>query len=74
MLGDQRSRVRAREPLAGSIFGNLATVYITIHYVSLSAIVYVSGLVVDLLAARSRNDADGARQDARLSATTNRYS
>lgn len=34
----------------GSVFGNLATVYIAVQYIALSAIVYVAGLVVDKLA------------------------
>jgi membrane protein len=35
-----------------SIFGNLATVYIALQYVALSAIIYVGGLVVDAVAVR----------------------
>lgn len=35
-----------------SIFGHLATVYVGVQYVALSAIVYVAGLVVDAVAVR----------------------
>lgn len=35
-----------------SVFGNLATLYVLVQYVALSAIVFVGGLVVDALAAR----------------------
>lgn len=37
----------------GSIFGNLATVYIAVQYVALSAIIYVGGLVLDAIAVRN---------------------
>jgi membrane protein len=35
-----------------SIFGNLATVYIAVQYIALSAIIYIGGLVVDAVAVR----------------------
>ncbi len=37
----------------GSVFGNLATVYIAVQYIALSAIVYVAGLVADKLASET---------------------
>jgi membrane protein len=39
----------------GSLLGNLATVYIALQYVALSAIVYVGGLAIDAIATRDRS-------------------
>jgi membrane protein len=45
-----------------TIFGNLATVYIAVQYIALSAIVYIGGLVIDAVAVRE--DANGPRADS----------
>lgn len=37
-----------------SVFGHLATLYVFVQYVALSAIVYVAGLVIDAIAVRER--------------------
>lgn len=42
-----------------SLFGQLATIYITLQYVALSAIVYVGGLVIDAVAVRDERGRGG---------------
>ena len=39
-----------------SVFGNLATVYVAIQYVALSATIYLVGLVVDKILAEHQLD------------------
>ncbi|HSI81484.1 MAG TPA: YihY/virulence factor BrkB family protein [Solirubrobacterales bacterium] len=48
----------------GSIFGHLATIYIGVQYVALSAIVYVAGLAIDGVAARRRQPPEPARAES----------
>jgi len=43
-----------------SIFGHLATLYILVQYVALSAIVYVAGLAIDAIAMRRRDGREPA--------------